>query len=207
MQFFLDDSAAAPIQLFSVSNAPQRRHHCAAAASREAPPAVARGDRCVPGYPYIRFASEDDYDGSYPFDAFQDLRSAYGASPLVEFQGQMRGLLQQRAQAHLRRELLEKQLRAHQQREHELLQQQLRLQQRRQEHARRAAESARAAYLSRLQKEEAQRQLESQRRARQQHEQQQAAFFPPFHFFEHILDSQIRSQDDAERRRAVKSAM
>ncbi|KAJ2809462.1 hypothetical protein H4R20_000082 [Coemansia guatemalensis] len=211
MQFFLDDSDSTPIRLFSANNAP----HPHAAGSFVARPPLARGKRSVPGYPYIRFVNDDDYDGSYPFDAFQDLRSAYSTSSLSDIQAQLRAVQQQRAQARLRRELLEQQQRAIAQREHELLMYQRQLEKQRREQARAASERARVAYLSRLQEDERQKQLERQRQAQKAARKNEAAtsdedrvvFFPPFHFFDHILDSQFRSQDDVERSRAHKSAL
>ncbi|KAJ2616516.1 hypothetical protein H4S08_000752 [Coemansia sp. RSA 1365] len=211
MQFFLDDTDATPIRLFSANNAPHPR----ASRSFVARPPLARGDRSVPGYPYIRFVNDDDYDGSYPFDAFQDLRSAYSTSSLSDIQAQLRVLQQQRAQAQLRRALLEQQQQTIAQREHELLAYQRQLEKQRQEQARAASERARLAYLSRLREDEQQKQLENQRQAQKASRENEAAtsgkdnvvFFPPFHFFDHILDSQFRSQDEVERRRAHKSAL
>ncbi|KAJ2081255.1 hypothetical protein H4R24_002474 [Coemansia sp. RSA 988] len=211
MQFFLDDSDATPIRLFSATNAP----HPHAVGSFVVRPPLARGKRSVPGYPYIRFVNDDDYDGSYPFDAFQDLRSAYNTSSLSDIQEQLRVLQQQRAQAQLRRALLEQQHQAVVQREHELLAYQRQLEKQRREQAKAASERARLAYLSRLRKDEQQKQLESQRQARKAahkneaevNDEDRVVFFPPFHFFDHILDSQFRSQDEVERRRAHKSAL
>ncbi|PIA18834.1 hypothetical protein COEREDRAFT_79395 [Coemansia reversa NRRL 1564] len=211
MQFFLDDTDATPIRLFSANNAPHPR----ATRTFVARPPLARGNRSVPGYPYIRFVNDDDYDGSYPFDAFQDLRSAYSSSSLSDIQGQLRVLQQQRAQAQLRRALLEQQQQTIAQREHELLAYQRQLEKQRQEQARAASERARVAYLSRLREDEQQKQLENQRQAQKASHKNEAAtsdkervvFFPPFHFFDHILDSQFRSQDEVERRRAHKSAL
>ncbi|KAJ2691230.1 hypothetical protein IWW39_000129 [Coemansia spiralis] len=188
MQFYLDDSSV-PIQLFSAGNAPNHRPQ---------PPATRQQPmRSVPGCPYIQFVTDDDYDGSFPFDAFQDLRSAYGSSPLASLQSRMRLIQQQRAQAQLQRLLLEQQMREHAQRERELRRYQAALEQQRQAHARAAAEQARRAYLGRLAKEERER----QERARGE------VFEPPFHFFNRILDSQLKSQDDVERRRAQKAAL
>ncbi|KAJ2586251.1 hypothetical protein H4R99_008508, partial [Coemansia sp. RSA 1722] len=186
-----------------------------------------REQRSVPGYPYIRFIEDDDLDGGYPFDAFQDLRSAYFASPLSDIQSRMRNLQHQRAQSQLRRALLEQQLREHEQRERELLEYQQRLEHERRAHAKAAADRARAAYLSRLEKEEQQRQLDalcaarhaaSEKASAQRNtlavdgsddddDDERAVFYPPFHFFNHILNNQIRSQDDIERKRAEKNAL
>ncbi|KAJ2840865.1 hypothetical protein FBU31_000006 [Coemansia sp. 'formosensis'] len=197
MQFFLDDTSV-PIRLFSASNAPH--HH------PQQPPSAAprqqqqqQPTRSVPGCPYIRFVDDDDYDGSYPFDAFQDLRVAYGSSPLASLQSRMRHLQQQRAQAQLQRLLLEQQMREHVQRERELRRYQLALEQQRQAHSRAAAEQARRTYLDRLAKEERERQV----RARGSGD----VFSPPFHFFNRILENQLKSQDDVERRRAQKVAL
>ncbi|KAJ2491897.1 hypothetical protein IWW37_001869 [Coemansia sp. RSA 2050] len=192
MKFFLDDSSV-PIQLFSAGNAPS--HH-----RSQQPPATRQQQqpmRSVPGCPYIQFIEDDEYDGSFPFDAFQDLRSAYGSSPLASLQSRMRLVQQQRAQAQLQRLLLEQQMREHAQRERELRRYQTALEQQRQAHARAAAEQARRAYLGRLAKEEQER----QERARGE------VFSPPFHFFNRILESQLKSQDDVERRRAQKAAL
>ncbi|KAJ2757189.1 hypothetical protein GGI19_000239 [Coemansia pectinata] len=190
MQFFLDDSSV-PIHLFSASNAPHQGPQQQPPTTRQQQPR-----RSVPGFPYIRF-NDDEYDGSYPFDAFQDLRSAYGSSPLASLQSRLRLIQQQRAQAQLQRLLLEQQMHEHVQRERELRRYQMALEKQRQAHARAAAEQARRAYLGRLAKEEQERQV----RARGD------AFSPPFHFFNMILENQLKSQDDVERRRAQKVAL
>ncbi|KAJ2066086.1 hypothetical protein GGI08_002042 [Coemansia sp. S2] len=191
MQFFLDDSSV-PIRLFSASNAPDRQGSQQPVTRQQQQPR-----RSVPGCPYIQFVDDDDYDGSYPFDAFQDLRSAYGSSPLASLQSRLRLIQQQRAQAQLQRQLLEQQMREQVQRERELRRYQMALEQQRQAHAQAAAEQARRAYLGRLAKEEQERQM----RARGD------AFSPPFHFFNRILENQLKSQDDVERRRAQKVAL
>ncbi|KAJ2065475.1 hypothetical protein GGI17_000288 [Coemansia sp. S146] len=190
MQFFLDDSSV-PIRLFSASNAPHQGPQQQPPTTRQQQPR-----RSVPGFPYIQF-NDDEYDGSYPFDAFQDLRSAYGSSPLASLQSRLRLVQQQRAQAQLQRLLLEQQMHEHVQRERELRRYQMALEQQRQAHTRAAAEQARRAYLGRLAKEEQERQV----RARGD------AFSPPFHFFNRILENQLKSQDDVERRRAQKVAL
>ncbi|KAJ2157585.1 hypothetical protein GGF46_004403 [Coemansia sp. RSA 552] len=213
MQFFLSDSDTVPVQLFSAGNAPLGGYQ-----AKRAPLLTQRRERSVPGYPYIRFASDNDYDGSYPFDAFQDLRSAYGASPLESIQAQMRELQQERAQHQLRGTLLARQLRAHEQRERELASLQHQLEQQRREHARQVSQQAREQYLGRLKKEEQQRQIAAQRKAQAEAQQRARAppakqpeapqtFYPAFHFFDHILNNQLRSQDDVERKRAHKSAL
>ncbi|KAJ1868646.1 hypothetical protein LPJ57_005752 [Coemansia sp. RSA 486] len=225
MQFFLDENAV-PISLFASNNAPRRHQepprqqgHPLRFPSQQ----QHREQRSVPGYPYIRFIEDDDLDGGYPFDAFQDLRSAYFASPLSDIQSRMRNLQHQRAQSQLRRSLLEQQLREHEQRERELLEYQQRLEHERRAHAKAAADRARASYLSRLEKEEQQRQLDALCAARHaasekasaqrnmlavdESDDERAVFYPPFHFFNHILNNQIRSQDDIERKRAEKNAL
>ncbi|KAJ2374768.1 hypothetical protein IW150_002921 [Coemansia sp. RSA 2607] len=230
MQFYLDDSV--PIRLYTTGNAPRRQPLGQAQVQA---PSMAQAQplqqRSVPGYPYIRFIDENDLEGGYPFDAFQDLRSAYYSSPLNELQSRMRSLQEQRAQAQLRRALLEQQLREQQQRERELYEYQRRLEQERRAHARDAANRARAAYLSRLAKEEKHRQLEALNAARRaaiekanaqkaalpvaakdngsddDDDDENAVYYPPFHFFNHILNNQIKSQDDIERKRAEKSAL
>ncbi|KAI8324446.1 hypothetical protein GQ54DRAFT_63479 [Martensiomyces pterosporus] len=214
MQFFLDDGSI-PIRLVPATSA--SRHRSTGQSLRSPSPPISQ-ERAVPGYPYIRLSNEDDFDDSYPFDAFQDLRSAYGASSLNTLQSRMRYIQQQRAQAQLQRALLEQQLREQAQRESELREYQRRLEQERREQARRAAERAKRAYLSRLEDQEREKQLERQKAAAKaekeaaqalsaKEEKEDAAFYPPFHFFNHILDSQIRSQDDLERKRAQKTAL
>ncbi|KAI9505865.1 hypothetical protein BX070DRAFT_220940 [Coemansia spiralis] len=235
MQFFLDDDdTITPIRLFSPSNAPRRQQYAASIPAQQAQSAARRPQRSVPGYPYIRFVDDDDYDGSFSFDAFQDLRSAYVGSPLMEIQSQLRTLQQQRAQAQLHRALLAQQLREHERRERELQEYQYQLERQRQLHAKRAAEHARQAYLARLKEEERQKQIESQRAAEKAAQEARARrtatarkamadqqsqieedasdgedliFYPPFHFFNHILNRQLRSQDEAECKRAQKSAL
>ncbi|KAJ2124633.1 hypothetical protein IW147_001598 [Coemansia sp. RSA 720] len=186
MQFFLDDSEAVPIQLFSASNAPRRSQFTPC--KTHAP--VLRGNRSVPGYPYIRFTNDDDYDGSYPFDAFQDLRSAYTSSSLRNIQAQMRELQVQRAQIQLRRTLLAQQQRAYEQREKELVEMQRQIERQREEQAQQASQQARSAYMSRL-----------------KHEDAGKGFQPPFHFFDHILSNQLREQDNEERKQAHTMAL
>ncbi|KAJ2502494.1 hypothetical protein GGH96_001023 [Coemansia sp. RSA 1972] len=183
MQFFLDDSEAVPIQLFSASNAPHGQF-----TPCKAP--VVRGNRSVPGYPYIRFTNDDDYDGSYPFDAFQDLRSAYGASSLRSIQEQMRSIQIQRAQIHLQRSLLAQQQRAFDEREKELLEMQRQMERQRDEQAQKASQQAQRAYVSRV-----------------KHENADKGFQPPFYFFDHILNSQLREQDNEERKQAHTMAL
>ncbi|KAI9467749.1 hypothetical protein LPJ78_001720 [Coemansia sp. RSA 989] len=194
MQFFLDDSDTVPIRLFSASNAPQRNQYSTPLA-RRAP--LLQGNRSVPNYPYIRFVNDDDYDGSYPFDAFQDLRSAYSSSSLSRIQEQMREIQRQRAQAQLQRSLLERQLRAFEQREKELIEYQRQIEQQRKEQAQRAAQLARNAYMDRL----------KQQQISKEESDDSQKFYPPFRFFNHILNNQMRSQDDVERKRAHKSAL
>ncbi|KAJ2847874.1 hypothetical protein IWW36_003622 [Coemansia brasiliensis] len=195
-KFFLDDSDTVPIRLFSASNAPQRNQYSAPLA-RQTP--MLRGNRSVPNYPYIRFVNDDDYDGSYPFDAFQDLRSAYSSSSLSRIQEQMREIQRQRAQAQLHRSLLEQQLRAFEQREKELMEYQRQIEQQRKIQAQRAAQLARNAYKNRLKQQEQQMMKAESDDAQR--------FYPPFQFFDHILNNQMRSQDDFERKRAHKSAL
>ncbi|KAJ2588670.1 hypothetical protein IWW49_002870 [Coemansia sp. RSA 1797] len=185
MQFFLDDSEAIPIQLFSASNAPRGQF-----SPRNTHAPVVRGNRSVPGYPYIRFTNDDDYDGSYPFDAFQDLRSAYTSSSLHSIQEQMRSIQAQRAQIHLRRSVLAQQQRAFDEREKELLEMQRQLERQRDEQAQRASEQARRAYLSRV-----------------KNENKSSGFQPPFQFFDHILSNQLREQDNEERKQAHTMAL
>ncbi|KAJ2385855.1 hypothetical protein H4S02_004131 [Coemansia sp. RSA 2611] len=192
MQFFLDDSDAIPIRLFSASNAPQRDRYAATPLAEPAAP-LQRGARSVPGYPYIRFATDDDYDGSYPFDALQDLRTAYTDSSLSTIQQQMRRVRQQRAQAYLRRQLLEQQLRAFEQRERELLACQRQIEQQRREQAVRAAEQAKRAYAERMQEKRAADALQG--------------FYPPARFFDRILSSRLQLQDDRERKQAHRGAL
>ncbi|KAJ1800211.1 hypothetical protein LPJ56_006528, partial [Coemansia sp. RSA 2599] len=227
MQFFLDENAV-PIRLFAANNAPRRAQDPRHQERSFQPPSQQRPleQRSVPGYPYIRFVEDDDLDGGYPFDAFQDLRSAYFSSPLSDLQTRMRSIQHQRAQTQLRRALLEQQLREHEQRERELHEYQQRLERERRLHAKAAADRARAAYLSRLEKEERQRQLDALCAARRAADEkasaqraalsaggdaddddERAVFYPPFHFFNHILNNQIRSQDEIERKRAEKNAL
>ncbi|KAJ2452262.1 hypothetical protein EV183_003051 [Coemansia sp. RSA 2336] len=201
-KFFLDDRDTVPIRLFSASNAPQRNQYSAPLA-RRAP--LLQGNRSVPNYPYIRFVNDDDYDGSYPFDAFQDLRSAYSSSSLSKIQEQMREIQRQRAQAQLQRSLLERQLRAFEQRERELIEYQRQIEQQRKEQARQAAQLARNAYMDRLKQQQQQQQQQQQMSKTESDGSQQ--FYPPFRFFNHILNNQMRSQDDVERKRAHKSAL
>ncbi|KAJ2873364.1 hypothetical protein FB639_004220, partial [Coemansia asiatica] len=235
MQFFLDENTV-PIRLFAANSAPSLRRRQVPHRQQQEhqfrfqlPSHHHQQQRSVPGYPYIRFVEDDDLDGGYPFDAFQDLRSAYFSSPLSDIQARMRNIQQQRAQAQLHRSLLEQQLREHERRERELIEYQQRLENERRAHAKAAADRARAAYLSRLEKDEQQRQLDalcaarlaaSQKASAQRAElpvnnrdenegedDEQAVFYPPFHFFNHILSNQIKSQDDIERKRAERNAL
>ncbi|KAJ2741260.1 hypothetical protein GGI20_005315, partial [Coemansia sp. BCRC 34301] len=193
MQFYLADSTV-PIRLYSASTAPRPQQQQHAPTRKQLRP--------VPGHPYIHFVDDDDtYDGSYPFDAFQDLRSAYGASPLASLQHRMCSIQQQRAATQLQRQLLEQQLREHAQRERDLLRYQQALAKQRKAHVRAAAEQARRAYLARLATEE------RDRVAAERKKMDDRGFVPPFHFFSRILDGQMRSQDDVERRRAQKIAL
>ncbi|KAJ1898111.1 hypothetical protein LPJ66_002957 [Kickxella alabastrina] len=218
MQFYLDEADAVPICLFAPSNAPSREPHHHALSTYHAdhhPQEQEQQHRSVPGHPYIRFVKDSDLDGNYPFDAFQDLRGAYASSPLTEVQARMRSIQHQRAQAQLHRALLEQQLREHEQRERALYEEQMLLEHQRRTHARVAAERARAAYLGRMQEEERHRQMQELSRARQEKavadrkggDEDEAVFYPPFHFFGHILDNQIKNQDSIERKRAEKAAL
>ncbi|KAJ1939934.1 hypothetical protein GGF37_004194 [Kickxella alabastrina] len=89
------------------------------------------------------------------------------------------------------------------------------LEHQRRTHARVAAERARAAYLGRMQEEERHRQMQELNRAYQEKaaadrkggDEDEAVFYPPFHFFGHILDNQIKNQDSIERKRAEKAAL
>ncbi|KAJ1670011.1 hypothetical protein GGF38_001824, partial [Coemansia sp. RSA 25] len=190
-----------PIRLYSASNAPPRHsaHAPPAAAPRVAPPPppLQQQRRSVPGCPYIQFIDDDDYDGSYPFDAFQDLRSAYGASPLASLQHRMRSIQQQRAETQLQRQLLEQQLRVYDQRERELRRCQMALEQQRLMHVRGAADKARRAYLERP----------SSSSFSLEKKKEEEGFVQPALMFAKILESQIRSQDEVERRRAQKLAL
>ncbi|KAJ2725918.1 hypothetical protein GGI07_000963 [Coemansia sp. Benny D115] len=224
MQFYLDEDTV-PIRLYTTGNAPspdhrhylQPHHHHPGAHMQVHPPHSPSSfhhapaafhqeplQRSVPGHPYIRFVSDDDLDGGYPFDAFQDLRTAYCTSPLAEIQARMRSLQQQQAQIQLQRALLERQLREQEERERELQLYQRRLEEQRRQHAQMAADRARKAYLARLHEEERQRQLMEERRAKSI---QDGGFHPPIHFFDHILNSQLKSQDSIERKKAEKSAL
>ncbi|KAI7822469.1 hypothetical protein BX661DRAFT_173037 [Kickxella alabastrina] len=224
MQFYLDEADAVPICLFAPSNAPSREPHHHALSTyhgdhhpqeQEQEQEQEQQHRSVPGHPYIRFVEDSDLDGNYPFDAFQDLRGAYASSPLTEVQARMRSIQHQRAQAQLHRTLLEQQLREHEQRERALYEEQMLLEHQRRTHARVAAERARAAYLGRMQEEERHRQMQELNRAYQEKaaadrkggDEDEAVFYPPFHFFGHILDNQIKNQDSIERKRAEKAAL
>ncbi|KAJ2441063.1 hypothetical protein GGF42_007418, partial [Coemansia sp. RSA 2424] len=199
MHFFLQDGTV-PIRLYSASNAPPRHtaHPPPAAAPRVVPPpSLQQQRRSVPGCPYIQFIDDDDYDGSYPFDAFQDLRSAYGASPLASLQHRMRSIQQQRAETQLQRQLLEQQLRVYEQRERELRRCQMALEQQRLMHVRGAADKAKRAYLERP----------SSSSFSLEKKKEEEGFVQPALMFAKILESQIRSQDEVERRRAQKLAL
>ncbi|KAJ1938243.1 hypothetical protein EC988_007648, partial [Linderina pennispora] len=82
MQFFLDDSGT-PIRLVPAgAQRPARRF--------DAPPSPPiTPSRAVPGYPYIRLSNDDDLSDNYPFDAFQDLRSAFASPSLRSIQTRM----------------------------------------------------------------------------------------------------------------------
>ncbi|KAJ2657854.1 hypothetical protein IWW48_004318 [Coemansia sp. RSA 1200] len=233
MQFFLDDDTVVPIRLYSTSNAPRRQAWTVGARGGDSETAPRRAERSIPGYPFIRFADDDDYDGSFSFDALNALRSAYADSPLSDIQGQMRRLQQQRAQLQLQRTLLAEQLNEHRRMERQLDQYQRYLEHQRPVHMRQVARDARDAYLARLKNdEERRRQLEihenAQRAAAQAKAKREAlarasdaaknhsgdadddddvVFYPPFHFFNHILNNQLSSQDEVASKQAQKSAL
>ncbi|KAJ1965102.1 hypothetical protein GGI12_000986 [Dipsacomyces acuminosporus] len=233
--FYLDESSI-PIRLVPASTTSNRRQwhqqqqQAARMATRSPSPPVSQ-EHAIPGYSYIRLAGDSDFEGTYPFDAFQDLRSAYGTSTLSNLQARMNRIQEQRARAQLQRALLEQQLQEQARREKELREYQYRLELQRREQAGIAAQRARAAYLDRLEEQERARQLEMQKAAakaekderakraatqaaaqaleqqKQEDSEQDGVFYPPFHFFNHILDSQIKSRDELERKRAQKSAL
>ncbi|KAJ2510551.1 hypothetical protein GGI11_005444 [Coemansia sp. RSA 2049] len=240
MQFFLDDDTVVPIRLYSTSNAPRRQAWTVGAregeergGARQTEPR--RAERSIPGYPFIRFVDDDDYDGSFSFDALNALRSAYADSPLSAIQGQMRALQQQRAQLQLQRTLLAEQLAEHRRMERQLDQYQRYLEHQRPAHTRQVAADARRAYLARLESdrergrqaavhEDAQRAAAQQASAKRQAlakaadasarnhsdddgDDDSVVFYPPFHFFNHILNSQLSSQDEVASKQAQKSAL
>ncbi|KAJ2531244.1 hypothetical protein EV175_007238, partial [Coemansia sp. RSA 1933] len=195
MQFFLDDNTVVPIRLYSSSNAPKQQKWENGSAE---PPR--RAERSVPGYPFIRFVDDDDYDGSFSFDALHALRLAYANSPLMDIQQQLRTIQHQRAQAQLQRSLLLEQLQEHRRREQRLDEVQRYLEHQRQVQAKQAAHRARTAYLARLAKEEEvqDKPVDQDNKVSAQNTENpdgEVVFYPPFHFFNHILSNQLNTQD------------